>query len=74
MLVINDDWPLMQRQEASEPVGRALGKLRNDIFALQTANDLEQKNQDKPIDKVQDIFDSRRTRVDLVNAGLPDFM
>jgi hypothetical protein len=74
MLVINDDWPLMQRHEASEPAWTALGKLRNDIFALQPANDLEQKIQDKAIDKVQDIFDSRRTRVGLVNAGIPDFM
>jgi hypothetical protein len=34
MLVINQDWPLMQHQEASEPAWTALGKLRNDIFAL----------------------------------------
>jgi hypothetical protein len=74
MLVINQDWPLMQRQEASEPAWTALSKLRNDIFAFKSANDLEQTIQDKTIDKVQDIYDSRRTRVDLVNAGIPDFM
>jgi hypothetical protein len=32
MLVINQDWPLMQHQEASEPAWTALGKLRNDIL------------------------------------------
>ncbi|MFY9808146.1 MAG: hypothetical protein WAK86_12875 [Pseudonocardiaceae bacterium] len=73
-LVINQDWPLMQHQDASEPAWTALNKLRNDIFALQPANALEQTIQDKAIDKVQDIYDSRRTRVDLINAGIPEFM
>lgn len=74
VLVIDQDWPLMQHQDASEAAWTALNKLRNDIFALQPANALEQTLQDKSIDKVQDIYDSRRTRVDLINAGIPDFM
>ena len=46
-----------------EPAWTALSKLRNDIFALKPANDLAQTIKDKAIDKVQDIYDSRRTRV-----------
>ena len=74
VLVIDQDWPLMQRQQASENAWTALTVLRDDIFALSSANDREQSLQDKAIDKVQEIYDARRTRVDLVNAGIPDFL
>ncbi len=73
-LVIDQDWPLMQHQQASEAAWTALNTLRNDIFALDPANDREHSLQDKAIDKIQDVYDARRTRVDLVNAGIPDFL
>jgi hypothetical protein len=73
-LVIDQDWPLMQHQEASENAWTALTTLRNDIYAFQAANDREQSLQDKAMDKVQEIYDARRTRVDLVHAGIPDFL
>lgn len=73
-LVIEQDWPLMQNQQASENAWTALTALRDDIFALDTTNDRERSLQDKAIDKVQEIYDARRTRVDLVNAGIPDFL
>jgi hypothetical protein len=73
-LVIDQDWPLMQHQQASETAWTALTTLRNDIFALDAANNREQSLQDKAIDKVQEIYDARRARVDLINAGIPNFM
>jgi hypothetical protein len=73
-LVIDQDWPLMQHQQSSEIAWTALNTLRNDIFALDAANGREQSLQDKAIDKVQEIYDARRVRVDLINAGIPDFL
>ncbi len=73
-LVIDQDWPLMQHHQASKAAWTALNKLRNDIMDLHPANALEQTLQDKALDKVQAIYDARRTRVDLVNAGVPNFM
>jgi hypothetical protein len=73
-LVIDQDWPLMHHQQASENAWTALTTLRNDIYAFPAANDREQSLQDKAMDKVQEIYDARRTRVDLVNAGIPDFL
>jgi hypothetical protein len=72
-LVIEQDWPMMQHQQASEAAWTALNTLRNDVFALEATNGREQSLQDKAIDKVQGIYDARRTRVDLVNAGVSDF-
>ncbi|MGH3902563.1 MAG: hypothetical protein ACRDTA_30760 [Pseudonocardiaceae bacterium] len=46
----------------------------SDDFALDSANDREQSLRDKATDKVQEIYDARRTRVDLVNAGIPVFL
>lgn len=74
ILVINEDWPLMQQQQASENAWTALTALRDHIYALDAANDREQSLQDKAMDKVQEIYDARRTRVDLVHAGIPDFL
>ncbi|MGH3792940.1 MAG: hypothetical protein ACRDQ9_19515 [Pseudonocardiaceae bacterium] len=71
-LVIEQDWLLMQHQQSSETAWTVLTTLRNDILAFNPANGPEQNLQDKAIDKVQDIYDARRTRVDLVNAGVPD--
>ncbi len=59
------------RQTGQVPCGEGAP---NNIFALDAANDREQSLQDKAIDKIQDIYDARRTRVDLVNAGIPDFL
>ncbi|MGH3870600.1 MAG: hypothetical protein ACRDSR_03630 [Pseudonocardiaceae bacterium] len=73
-LVIDQDWPLMNRKQASETAWTALTSLRDDIFAFTAANDREQSFQDRAIDKIQEIYDARRTRVDLVNAGIPDFL
>ena len=73
-LVINQDWPLMHHQQSSEAAWTALTTLRNDLFAFTATNAHEQNLQDKAVEKVQDIYDARRTRVDLVNAGVPDFM
>ena len=41
---------------------------------VQAANDRELSLQDKAIDKIQEVYDTRRTRVDLVNAGVPNFL
>jgi hypothetical protein len=73
-LVIEKDWPLMQHQQSSDAAWTAINTLRNDIFSFQPANDLERILQDKSIDKIQDIYDARRTRVDLINAGVPNFL
>lgn len=73
-LVVNQDWPLMQNQQASQEAWTALRILRDNIVAFQPANALEQTLQDKAIDKAQTVYDTRRTRVDLINAGVPDFM
>ncbi len=73
-LVIDQDWPMMHHQQASEEAWTALNTLRNDIFALDPANDREQSLQDKAIDKIQEVYDARRTRVNLINAGIPDFL
>lgn len=43
-------------------------------FALDPANAREQSLQDKAIDKIQEVYDARRTRVNLINAGIPDFL
>jgi hypothetical protein len=64
----------MQHQQSSEVAWTALTTLRNDVFAFTAANAHEQNLQDKAVEKVQDIYDARRTRVDLVNAGIPEFM
>ncbi len=71
-LVIEQDWPLMQQQQSSDAAWTAINALRDDVFAFQPANDRELSLQDKAIDKVQELYDTRRTRVDLVNAGVPD--
>jgi hypothetical protein len=73
-LVIDQDWPLMQHQQSSEAAWTALTTLRNDIYTFHAADGREQSLQDKAIDKVQDAYDARRTRVNLVNAGVPDFL
>ena len=73
-LVIDQDWPLMQHQQSSEAVWTALTILRNSIYAFRPADDREKTFQDKAIDKVQDAYDARRTRVDLVHAGVPNFL
>jgi hypothetical protein len=73
-LVIEQDWPLMQHQRSSEAAWTALTILRNDVFAFKAADAREQNLQNKAIDKVQDIYDARRTRIELVNAGVPDFV
>lgn len=73
-LVIGQDWPMMQHQQASEAAWTALTTLRNDVYAFTAANAREQNLQNKAMDKVQDIYDARRTRVELVNAGVPDFV
>lgn len=73
-LVVDRDWPLMQHQQASDQAWTALRTLRDDIIAFRPASALEQTLQEKAIDKAQAIYDTRRTRVDLVNAGVPDFM
>ncbi len=73
-LVVDEDWPLMLNQQASQNAWDALRTLRDNIFTFQPANALEQTLQDKAIDKAQAVYDSRRTRVDLINAGVPDFM
>ncbi|MGH3869652.1 MAG: hypothetical protein ACRDQ4_26830 [Pseudonocardiaceae bacterium] len=73
-LVIDQDWPLMNHQQSSEAAWTALNTLRDDIFAFKAANAREQYLQDKAIEKVQNGYDARRTRVELVNAGVPDFV
>ena len=73
-LVIDQDWPLMNRQESSGAAWTALNTLRSDVFAFTAADAREQFLQDKAIEKVQDVYDARRTRVELVNAGVPDFV
>jgi hypothetical protein len=73
-LVVNEDWPLMQTQQASQKAWDAVNKLRDDIVAFQANTPLEQSLQEKAIDKVQNIYDTRRTRVDLIGAGVPDIM
>lgn len=73
-LVIDQDWPLMNHQQSSEAAWTALTTLRNDIYAFTAADAHKQHLQDKAVEKVQDIYDARRTRVDLVKAGVPDFM
>ncbi|MGH3721428.1 MAG: DUF4239 domain-containing protein [Pseudonocardiaceae bacterium] len=74
VLVIDQDWPLMQHQQASEAAWTALTTLRNDVYAFKAADAREQNLQNKAMGKVQDIYDARRTRVELVNAGVPDFL
>jgi hypothetical protein len=73
-LVIKQDWPLMNHQQSSEAAWTALNTLRDDVFAFKAVDAHEQHLQDKAIEKVQDIYDARRTRVELVNAGVPDFV
>jgi hypothetical protein len=73
-LVINQDWPLMQKQQSSDAAWTALNTLRDDIYSFSATDARQQSLQDKAIDKVQEIYDTRRTRVDLVNAGVPDFL
>lgn len=73
-LVVDQDWPLMQQEQASEQAWAALTTLRDHIITFQPATALEQTLQDKAIDRVQAVYDSRRERVDLVSAGVPDFM
>lgn len=73
-LVIDQDWPLMQHQQSSDAAWTALNTLRNDVFAFKAADAREQNLQNKTIEKVQDIYDARRTRVELVNAGVPEFV
>lgn len=73
-LVVDEEWSLMQRQESSQSAWSAVNTLRDDIVAFQTTNTLEQSLQGKAIDKVQEIYDARRARVDLIRAGVPDFM
>ena len=73
-LVIKQDWPLMQHQQASEAAWTALTTLRNDVYAFTAANSREQNLQNKAMDKIQDIYDARRTRVELVSTGVPDFV
>ncbi len=73
-LVIGQDWPLMQRQQSSDAAWAALNTLHDDIFAFKAVDAREQSLQDKAIDKVQGVYDARRTRVDLVNAGIPNFL
>ena len=58
----------MQHQQSSEATWIALTTLRNDIYTFKAADAREQSLQDKAVDKVQDIYDARRTRVDLVNV------
>jgi hypothetical protein len=73
-LVIDQDWPLMNHQQSSEAAWTSLNTLRDDIFAFKAADTREQDLQDKAIEKVQNVYDARRTRVELVNAGVPDFV
>lgn len=75
-LVVDEDWPLMNKQqpEASPAAWAELNALRDHIVAFVPTRPLEQSLQEKAIDKVQGIYDARRMRVDLVNAGVPDFM
>lgn len=73
-LVVDQDWPLMQHQQSSQAAWAAVNTLRDHIMAFQPASPLEESLQDKAIDKVQDIYDARRTRVDLIQAGVPDLM
>jgi hypothetical protein len=64
----------MQHQRASEAAWTSLTTLRNDIYTFRAVDSREQSLQDKAMDKVQDAYDARRTRVDLINAGVPDFL
>lgn len=61
------------KQQSSDAAWTTLNTFRDDIYSFSAADERQQSLQDKAIDKVQEIYDTRRARVDpsMGRPGLP---
>lgn len=62
--VVNQEWPALGNGEAHEPTGDLLTKLHDGINQLPTTPDQVKGARDRAMDRMREITDKRRVRID----------
>jgi hypothetical protein len=69
--VVNEEWPLMKRGEASPKAWIILDEIRASIQELDPGTDTQRVLYDQGLQRVHDLADARRDRLLYAEEGLP---
>ena len=70
-VVVNEEWPLMKRGEASPKAWAILDEIRASIQELDPNTDTQRVLYDQGLQRVHDLADARRDRLLYTEEGLP---
>jgi hypothetical protein len=70
-VVVNEEWPLMKRGEASPKAWIILDEIRASIQELDPGTDTQRVLYDQGLQRVHDLADARRDRLLYAEEGLP---
>jgi hypothetical protein len=69
--VIEDEWFLMERGQASPRAWALVDEMRSTIHSIEPASSTDQVLYDKGLDRVHDLVDQRRLRLLEAGPGMP---
>ena len=73
-VVIDEEWPLMERGQASPRAGALMDEMRSLIYGFEPNNAAEQVLYNQGLERYHDLVDQRRLRLLEASEGMPDIL
>jgi Protein of unknown function (DUF4239) len=73
-VVVNEEWPLMERGKMSPKAWTILDEIRSKIQRMKPATDTQQVLYEQGLQQVSDLADARRERLLDAEEGVPDIL